>query len=435
MSDEQECLRVGYLCSQYPAASHTFIRREIVALRKRRVDIHIFTVRKTPTSQIYSEEDFRERETTWAILPTSPFRLLIAHAQAFLTRPNAYGRTFMRAFTNRAPGARASLWAVFYFGEAILLASELKRRGILHLHNHFANAGGDVGYLATQYLRIGWSVTLHGTADFQGSRTVLRKKLGAAKFVACASHYARAQAMWASQPKNWDQIIIVRCGMDFSCILPHDPVLTKSRRPRILNVGRLSSEKGQGGLIEAFASVVKSGIDAELVIVGEGPERARLENDIEERNLTDRIHLTGALAEDRVLEEMRQADLFVLTSFSEGLPVVLVEAMAVGIPVVAPHLAGIHEVVEDKVTGYLFNPGSWTELASILACLLSTRRRGESTIEKARLRVVSEFDVEKTIEPLLEKFREVIPSNSDENRSMDKPKKRFSKSVRRRNFV
>lgn len=404
MSDRQGPLKLGYLVSRYPDTSHTFIRREIAALRRKGAEIHTFTVREVPADGLRSEEDAEERKRTWSILPVSWGRLIYAHVRGVAKRPRRYVMTLIGALRDRMPGIRSWAWAMFYFAEAIVLAGELERREIKHLHTHFANAGGDVGYLATRYLKIGWSQTLHGSADFEGTRALLGKKIEMATFTACASHFARAQAMWASELEYWSRLLVVRCGVELSRISARSAVSENHAVPRILTIGRLSPEKGQLGLIEAFDDVIASGVEAKLRIVGEGSERARVEAAIRNHGLVGRVEMTGALGEEQALEEMRHADLFVLTSFMEGLPVVLMEAMATGLPVVAPRVAGIPELVEDKVTGRLFTPGNWEELSSLLKRLLTSTDEREATVDKARLRVKSEFDIDHAVEPLWAKL-------------------------------
>ncbi len=210
-------MKIGYLCSRYPSVSHTFIRREVEALRNLGVDLETFAVRRTEDQEIISDEDRRDRDTTWSILPRGPLDLVRSNLRSLVRRPRAYVSTLVKALHHRIPGAKSGLWSLFYFVEALRLAEELERRGIDHLHNHFSNAGGDVGYLATRYLGIGWSVTLHGSSDFDGpNRPLLGRKIAAADFVACVTHFGRALAMHASDPAHWDRIVLVRCGIDLS---------------------------------------------------------------------------------------------------------------------------------------------------------------------------------------------------------------------------
>ena len=208
-------MHIAYLISQYPAPSHTFIRREINALRHCGIDIQTFSVRLPSPEEIISEADRQEFKNTWYILPTYPLALLKAHAISLIQHPFIYFKTITLAFRHRVPGIRALFYALFYFAEAILLARELKQRNIRHLHNHFAQAGAIVGFLATHYLGIKWSLTLHGVCDFENAAgQLLNQKVATSQFVVCVSHFGRAQAMRLVEPIYWSKLIISRCGVE-----------------------------------------------------------------------------------------------------------------------------------------------------------------------------------------------------------------------------
>jgi len=384
-------MHLGYLSSRYPAISHTFIRREVEAMRVRGFTVSTFSLRAS--EHLLAEEDQRERETTWVIVPQSSVRIVVDHAAAALKRPVAYMSTLQLALRHRLPGARAGLWALFHFAEAVLLARELERRRVEHLHVHFSNAGGTVGMLAARYLDLPWSITLHGSADFEApTRMLIPAKIVSTRFTVCVSNFGRVLAMRDSDPGQWAKLSVIRCGVDLTR-LPKRQRPPENARPRVLSVGRLSPEKGFVGLVEAFAEVCARGLDAELLILGEGPERARIEAAIARHGLAARCRLPGAAAPAQVEAEMRNADVFAMASFMEGLPVVLVEAMALGVPVVAPRVAGIPELIEHDHTGYLFTPGVWSELAAELSRLLAPGGQRASTIDAARRRIEAEFDV------------------------------------------
>ena len=394
-------MRVGYLTSQYPAPSHTFIRREVRALRERGVDVRTFSVRRPGAGERLAEVGRLEEERTFYLLPVSLPRLLRAHLRALAGRPRAYARTLLEALLHRVPGVRALVWALFHFGEAILLADELERQGVEHLHNHFANSSATVAHLAAHFLGIGFSFTVHGISDLDyPAGLLLPAKVRAARFVACATHFGRAQAMRATPPEEWSKMTVVRCGVELSQVAP------RRRRGgplRLLAIGRLAPEKGQLGLIEAFAQATE-GTAAELRIIGGGPLEAALRRRIEALKIADRCALLGQLANDRVLAELADSDVLVLSSLMEGLPVVLMEAMAAEVPVIAPTVAGIPELVEHERTGLLFRPGDWSHLAEQLQRLAADpalcERLGRSGAERVR----GEFDVRRAVEPLAQRF-------------------------------
>lgn len=374
------------------------------------MSIDTFSVRPPKSEEITSDVDRREFERTWYILPAQPLKLLFAHARAFSGYPVQYIKTFRCALRHRVPGGRAFVHALFYFGEAMLLAAELKKRDITHLHNHFANPAAIVGLLASRFLRISWSLTLHGISEFDyPAGLLLPEKVAAANFVICASFFVRAQAFRIINPDHWHKLCIARCGLELSKLEEHKYPQGQKTRIRFVSVGRLSPEKGQIGLIDAFARVLSSGVDAELFLLGDGPERSRIEQRMRDSSLGGRFQLLGRAPEAQTLDVIASADVFVLSSFMEGLPVVLLEAMALGIPVIAPALAGIPELVRHAETGMLFTVGDWTDLAASMKRLAEDETLRTRLAENARERVRIEFDVDRAIEPLVERYCSLRP--------------------------
>jgi colanic acid/amylovoran biosynthesis glycosyltransferase len=346
-------------------------------------------------------------------LPAQPLELLCAHARALCGHPVQYIKTFRLALRHRVPGARAFVHALFYFLEAIRLAAELKKRDITHLHNHFANPAAIVGLLASRFLQISWSLTLHGISEFDyPAGLLLAEKVAAANFVTCASFFVRAQAFRVVNPDHWHKLFVARCGLELAKLEEHRYPQGQKTRIRFVSVGRLSPEKGQIGLVDAFSCVLRRGVDAELFLVGDGPERSRIEQRVRDSSLGDRFQLLGRAPEAQTLAAIASADILVLSSFMEGLPVVLLEAMALGIPVIAPALAGIPELIRHAETGMLFTVGDWTDLAASMKRLAEGETLRTRLAANARERVRIEFDVERAIEPLVERYRSLCPRDN-----------------------
>jgi glycosyltransferase involved in cell wall biosynthesis len=392
-------MRIAYLVSQYPAASHTFIRREVEALRARGVEIDTFSINRPSKGEREKGPDRVAFETTYYVLPPTLFRLISVHARAISTRPLSYLRTLGLALRHRVPGVKALVWSLFHFAEAILVARELERRADGHLHNHFANSGANVGLLASSYLGIPWSLTLHGISETDyPAGLLLGAKLKAAAFVACVSYFGRAQAMRTVSPEYWDKFTIVRCALDLSVLPARDrAVRTKLR---VICVGRLSPEKGHLGLLEAFRDALARGHDAELVLVGDGPELERIEKSIERLQIGASVQMLGRLSESDTLAEVAKSDLLVLASFMEGLPVVLMEALALGLPVIAPRVAGVPELVEHGRHGLLFTPADWQDLTENLCTMLANGELRERLGREGRAKVEAEFEIGKAVVPL-----------------------------------
>jgi len=374
-------------------------------MRAHGLDIQTFSIRPPSEGERTSPIDRQEYEGTFYVLPPKLAPLLRAHVEQLMRHPRAYAKTFGLALKHRVPGVKALAWSVFHFGEAVLVASELERRKITHLHNHFANAGANVGFLASRMLGLTWSLTLHGNSETDyPAGVLLPAKLEAADFAACVSYFGMAQAMRLVAPEHWSKFGIVRCGLDLRLMPPRDT--TVRSRPRAISVGRLVPEKGQFGLIEAFAAARKRGLDADLVLVGDGPDRARLEQRVLELGLADSVKFLGRLPEPQTLAEIAASDVLVMSSFIEGLPVVFMEAMAIGLPVIGPCVAGIPDLIEHGVNGLLFAPAAWHELADRLYTMLTAEPAYRAKLAAAgRARIEAEFDINKAITPLATFYR------------------------------
>jgi glycosyltransferase involved in cell wall biosynthesis len=292
--------------------------------------------------------------------------------------------------------------ALVYFAEALVLARELKRRGITRLHNHFANAGAIVGYLAAGLLDMPWSFTMHGISETDyPAGLLLARKITAADFVACVSYFGRAQAMRLVPPRYWGKLHVVRCGLPLATL----PKLSAKRSGKcVICVGRLSPEKGQAGLLEAFAAVAEGAPSAELVFVGDGPEAGDLRSRSKLLGIAAKVTFAGRLGERETLERIASSDILVLPSFMEGLPIVLMEAMALGTAVIASRVAGIPELVEDGKTGLLFTPSKWDELAACMVRLLGDGKLRKSLGQNAKTAVATEFDIRSSANKLRELF-------------------------------
>jgi glycosyltransferase involved in cell wall biosynthesis len=405
-------MKIAYVCSLYPAISKTFILREVAALRALGLDVQPFSIRRSPPGQLLTEAERREAERTFAILPVRPLALAAAHAALLAAAPRRYARALRQALWRRPPGLRAALWHLFYFAEAGVLARELQRRGIEHVHAHFANAGGSVAQLAALLCGRSWSLTLHGHADFSNPAAVgLVDKVRSARFVVCVSAFGRSQAMLHCPPAEWAKFHFVRCGLDTERFPPppaRGTAAAPSPAPRplqLLSVGRLSVEKGHRFLVEALALLARRGVPAVCTLVGNGPERAALEELSKSLGVAERLVFAGAVGQDRIQEFYERADVFVMSSLSEGLPVALMEAMAKQLPVVAPRITGIPELVESGVHGLLFPPACPEALADAIASLAQLDGRARERMGIAgRERVLREFDVRVTAPALFEVF-------------------------------
>jgi glycosyltransferase involved in cell wall biosynthesis len=399
-------VRLAYLTSQYPATSHTFISREVAAVRKLGVSLDTFSIRPPSPAELQDEGIAAEARNTFTVLKQPATTILRAHLATAVSNPGGYLRTLGLAFSHRPPGLRGFGLSLAHFAEAVALARELRRRQITRLHNHFANSAATVGYLASRLLKMPWSFTMHGISETDyPAGLLLGRKIAAADFVACVSYFGRAQAMRVVTPDCWSKLHVVRCGLPLS-ELP-EPARRGSAKT-LITVGRLSPEKGQAGLLEAFAAICRDRDSLELVLVGDGPEADRLRTLAAHLGISERVRFAGRLSEADTLGEIAKANVLVLPSFMEGLPIVLMEAMAYGTAVIASRVAGIPELVEDGQNGLLFTPSNWDELASCIRRLVDDDALRQTLAGCGQRKVAAEFDIEHSAKRL----RELLASTS-----------------------
>ena len=384
---------IAYVTGEYPKVSHTFIQREIMALRDLGVEVLTCTVRRPAAKTVLGPEQQAEAAQTFAILATAknPVHLFAAHARMLRRTPGRWVSALRLAWATRPPGLKALLWQLFYFLEAGILCDHLLARGVVHIHNHFGDASGSLTMIASEMSGIPFSITLHGpTIFFEMHWWRLDEKVARAAFVACISHFCRAQAMLFSDQIHWHKLRIVHCG-----VTP-DRYGTALRRPfsgHVCFVGRLAAVKGVPLLLEAFAAARARHPTARLTIVGDGPARAALEAHAQTLGIATAVRFAGYLDETAVAALLDEADMLVLPSFAEGLPVVLMEALASRIPVIATQIAGVSELVENGINGFIVPPGDVDTLAVRLDQLLSDPVRCAAMGAAGRRKVEAEFDI------------------------------------------
>ncbi len=399
--------KIAYLVSEYPARSHTFIRREREALVARGLDIDILAIRRCPEEELRSDAERREWERTWSILPIGVLPLLGIVVTRFLRSPVRFFSTLSFALRNRLPGMGYGLWSLFYFIESLVVSRHLEKMDARHLHVHFAIASAHIGILCHRMTGIPWSLTLHGACDFEyPAGPLLGKKLQTAEFAVCVSKYGRSQAMRATGPEHWSKLELVRCGVERGQFIDVDALAEDKDSLELYAVGRLSAEKGQLVLLDAFAEVLQSLPEARLSFIGYGPDEALLKARSAELGIAGRITWLGPETESGVIEQLRaNAQVLVVPSFMEGLPMVLMEAMANGVCVVAPRLAGIPELVDHGNNGLLYHPADASDMAEKICRLLSDRELRLRLKQAAWQTVSEEFCVDTSVAPLEARFR------------------------------
>ena len=391
---------IGYITDHYPATSHTFVQREVLALRRHGVDVRTFSIHRVGAEHVLSQADRDAVASTPALLPVAPPQLMRAHLRALLRHPRAYLRTLADAARIRARSPRTRVWQLFYFAEAMLLWQLCRRAGIGHVHAHFATPGADVAHLYARFARragaagAGWSFTAHGFDIDNADQDVLAAKVRDADFVVCVSDYGRGRLMALVDEDAWPKLAVIHCGVDVPAFSPPEREAPADGRLAVLSVGRLVAVKGQGVLIEAIARLARDGADVTLTLVGDGPRRPALERLARRYGVADRVQFAGRVGQDDISAHYAAADVFCLSSFAEGVPVVLMEAMASGVPVVATRINGIPELIEDGESGILVPPGRADLLAAALRDMLGDGSRRAALAAAGRERVAADFEVD-----------------------------------------
>ena len=394
-------LRIAYLTNQYPKVSHAFIRREILALERQGFEVLRIALRGWD-AELVDAEDVRERKHTRYVLQGSMIGLVTAVMRLLVTRPVRFFGALQLALKMGIRADRPIPYHLIYLAEACRIIPWLEEFGTRHVHAHFGTNSTEVVMLANALGGPQYSFTVHGQDELHFRGIV--EKVRRAAFVVAISSYGRSQLYRRVDYAQWSKVKVVHCGLETAF---HDfAPIPLPNSPRLVCVGRLSAEKGQLLLIEAAHRLAQKGIMFELVLAGDGETRAEAEMLITRYGLTGQVRITGWLSSDQVRKEILAARALVLPSFSEGLPVVIMEAMALRRPVLASCITGIPELVLPGETGWLFSAGSIDELAAVINVFLTkTNDELQSMANAAYLRVMERHSIDTEAAKLAVLFR------------------------------
>jgi glycosyltransferase involved in cell wall biosynthesis len=307
--------------------------------------------------------------------------------------PRRFFSSLYLAVATSRPGLRGFVYQLFYFCEAVLAADALRKDAAQHVHNHIGDQSGTVTMLAAKLAGIGYSITFHGwPVFFDAKYSRIKEKVLGAQFTRSISYFCRSQLMMFSGSTDPTPFKVVHCGLAIDKYAFRPP---NKAVKRLFCAARLAPEKGLTFAIEALKCLVEEGYDLELRLAGDGPSKTALEALAARLNLADRVRFLGFLSENEIINELQHSDLFVLPSFIEGLPVSAMEAMAIGVPVIATNIAGTGELVEHGKTGTLIRPSDVMALAKAIVKVIGDYEFRLRAAELGRKRVVEEFDVEK----------------------------------------
>ncbi len=402
-----ESLRIAYLTSAFARPSDTFVRSEVDRLRGLGVEVTTFSIRRPDPGDSADENVAVHQANTEYILEAGLARSLLATLACAVTSPIRFLKAKVLAWQTSGAGLRCRLLQAVYLMEAAYLARRIKRLGIMHIHNHIGENSATVAMLAGSLAQVPYSLTIHGPAIFSAPhRWALGAKLDRAAFTACISSYCKSQCMLYAQPSTWERLYVVRCAVGEAFLEAPQP--ERSDPPLVLFVGRLCVDKAPHLLVQAAAALNRENHRFRLILVGDGPERQAIEALVEREQLADVVELAGWKSSDEIRNLLRQATVFALPSFAEGLPIVIMEALAMECPVISTNIAAIGELVESGVNGWLIPPAELHSLIDALRESIGSSTEQLSALGRnGRDSVVEKHHPQRQAEQLRDLFRSV----------------------------
>jgi colanic acid/amylovoran biosynthesis glycosyltransferase len=398
---------MAYLVSQYPKLSMIFITREVLQLRQLGWDVRVASINNADRSLdglTVAEAD--EARLAFYVKRRGLVGAARAHALTFATRPVGWLRGLRLAISlGRFDVSQIGLHLA-YFSEAVIVGRWMSQGKLGHLHVHLGSQAATVGLYVKRTFSVGLSITVHGPDEFYDVTTHhLRRKVADADFIVCISHFAKSQLMKLSPYEHWSKLVVSRLGIDPHIFTPVPPS-TPDQPFEILCIGRLTSAKGQHLLIDVAADLRSKQRSFKIRVVGDGEDRRSLEQLSTSRAMVDSVIFEGAVDQDRIREFYSRADCFCLPSFAEGIPVVLMEAMAMELPCITTHITGIPELITNDVNGLLVAPSDVAGIVQAIERLMDDRSLGRALGRRARERVLTDYNLERNVGSLASIFAE-----------------------------
>ena len=401
-------MRITYLINQYPKVSHTFIRREILALEKQGFAIQRLALRGWD-EKLIDLDDIAEQQKTSYVLKDGALSLLLPALKVLAHNPLRLCCALLLALKMGIKADRPMPFHLIYFLEACMVYLQAKQFNSQHLHAHFGTNPSEIVMLVNALSGLPYSFTVHGPEEFDRPQFLkLAEKINRAKFVVAISSFGRSQLMRWVDFSQWIKINIVHCGLEASFY--NIPAVAMPTAPRMVCVGRLCEQKGQLLLIEAAKNLNEQRIDFELILAGDGELRAKIELLIVQYGLQDKVKITGWISSAEVRSIILSSQMLVLPSFAEGLPVVIMEAMSLRRPVISTYIAGIPELLIHRENGWLCVAGDVTNLTdtmreALLTPIATLQKMGDA----AHACVITRHNIDIEAAKLAEHFR--IKSN------------------------
>jgi glycosyltransferase involved in cell wall biosynthesis len=403
-SKKIEQLKLTYIIGTYPLLTTTFIDREIRLLRQWGVNLQIVSIRH-PGHDLAPEQIALQKSVRY-LLPVSPVTLILSHLWFKVLRPIAFWRTLFYLFTRPHPNIQARFKTILHFSTGVYAAYVIRENPGNHIHAHFVDRATTVALVIGRLHNIPYSATAHAT-DIYVNPIMLPEKISQARFIATCTQYNKDYLTTAVGPEISRKVHRIYHGLDMSHYHPnHQP----TEKPLLISVGQLKEKKGFGYLLKACHLLKERGYEFDCQIVGEGPLRDDLEAQIRQLGLENDVTLCGALPHQAVIDKYKQSSLFALPCVvqadgeRDGIPNVILEALAMELPVVSTRHSGIPEVIEDGENGLLVPPETEIPLVDALAQLLDDPKLRQKLGSKGRTTIMRSFSVESNVEKLLKEF-------------------------------
>jgi colanic acid/amylovoran biosynthesis glycosyltransferase len=415
--DRSKPLNLVYIIGTYPSLTTTFIDRELNTLRSR-VNVNVISIRR-PAGTLSDNQKQIQQETRY-LLPPNWIDLIGGHLWFIATQPIVYFATCFYLLTRHHPNFRARFKTLFHFVTGVYAAYLMRRSACNHVHAHFIDRAATVALVAGRLLGIPYSLTAHAN-DIYVNPILLAEKLTGASFIATCTAYNH-QHLSRLDPVNFNgKLHCIYHGLDMAIYRPQ--LAQRPGKPLLTAVGQLREKKGFTFLLAACRSLKDRGYDFDCQIIGEGPLRSVLEDQIRQLSLEKTVSLCGALPHQQVIEAYQRSTIFVLPCITggdgdrDGIPNVILEALAMELPVVSTHHTGIPEVVTDGVNGRLVPPGDAAALADALAQLLDNPDLRVLFGQNGRQTVREKFDLDQNTQRLLAQFIKERPLSENDHKS------------------
>lgn len=401
---------VVYVTTHYPRVALTFILLEIRELERIGMRVTPVAINTTDESELISQALSDEHQRTTYLKALGPIRLGRATARVLLRHPVRMMALLRVAVSSSRLDLPVLARRLVHLAYAAAMVEAVGTAEARHFHAHFGQAPATVAWFAAEIAGFStgvprtWSFTIHGFHDFADEKVSrLDLKARSARFVCCVSDFTRAQLCRVTEPDLWDRYHVVRCGIDLDAF-PYRPPSQAAGRVRVVMVARLSPEKGHLVLLSALRELRDRQVDVELEVIGGGPSAALIQSTADDLGLADRVTLSGELGSEVVSDHLADADIFCLPSFAEGIPVAIMEAMAIGLPVVTTYVGGVPELAINGETALVVPASNARELAGAIEQLATQPELRERLARNGRQRVCELHDSRRNAQQLHQLF-------------------------------